>query len=86
MAQRHTAHAANPARFYMPVERQSTSIRMPHQSAAGAGHGHGHGDAPSAKILKAALDQGDAHTQASLGTCYWYGVGGVPQEGGGGLS
>ena len=54
---------------------------MPHQSAAGAGHGHGHGDAPSEEaIMKAALDQGDAHMRADLGECYWHGVGGVPQD------
>jgi len=65
----------------MLVERQSTSIRMPQQSAAGAGHGHGHGDAPSAEvIMKAALDQADAGELASLGRCYWFGVGGVPQD------
>jgi TPR repeat protein len=68
-----------PVGFYV-VERQSTSIRMPQQSAAGAGHGHGHGDAPSAKIAKAALDQGDADTQAGLGMHYWHGVDGLPQD------
>ena len=57
----------------MLAERQSTSIRMPQQSAAGAGHGHGHGGALSAKIVKAALDLGDADMQAGLGDRYWYG-------------
>ena len=56
-----------PVRFYSAVARQSTSIRMPQQSAAGAGHGHGHGDAPTAKIVNGVSDQGNANTQASLG-------------------
>ena len=72
MAQHHTTHT-KPSAFHFNKNAAA--------ECSGGGPRPRHGDAlPEEEIMKAALAQDDADMQADVGTCYWYGVGGFPQD------